>query len=344
MMLNTFKSKVLLIGLLLIMLVLIFAFMWLDNQSPEQVFAKKYDGNWQNAIEVLGGSEAHQLFKQINNKLDVNTQHDMAHDFGRALFEVEGIAGTATCDADYGFGCYHEFFLSAVANEGLDVIYDLDQACIDKNGFGGQGCQHGIGHGLLQYFGHSRINEALNTCAQLQWQEPLFGCQSGVFMEYNFPTPIEGVTEQDAGNKFSEDDPYHPCDSVPVRFKFSCLYTLPTWWTMSVDLDVDKMGELCEAVPGQRYSDICYKGLARALVQLTSFDMDQSLEYCGQMPEGRGQVICKAGLAWSFWDSEFSDNFKKPCQTLEGDEYVLCANEADPLGTMNLLEQDAPND
>ena len=333
----TKKKLFIIIGLFLLIGVLLVASL-LQERSPEQIFAGKYDNSWHEAIEDLGGDMAYELFVQINDKQDINTQHGFAHDFGGALFDVEGIDGTTVCDSNYGFGCYHQFFLNAVAYEGLDVLTKLDEACIEKNGFGGQGCQHGIGHGLLQYFGHSRLNDALQSCSTLQWQEPLFGCKSGVFMEYNFPTLIEGVTEEDAGNQFDERRPYDPCFSVPEKFQYTCLYTLPMWWSLTVELPYPEMGQLCEGIHSQYYSDICYKGIARVAVQTKGFDPDVAIDLCEQMPSKRGEIICKSGAAWAFWDSEFSHQFKKPCETLEGQDRTLCEQETDPLGEVNLFE------
>jgi hypothetical protein len=336
------ERKGLLIALFVLLLAVLTMFLFITNdKTPEQIFASRYDGDWHKAIEDLGAIEAHRLFVEINDKLGVETQHGLAHVFGSALYDVEGVEGTTVCNSDYGFGCYHEFFLSAVTSEGLEVLNDLDQACIDKNGFGGQGCQHGIGHGLVQFFGHLKLNEALNKCAMLQWQESLFGCQSGVFMEYNFPTPIEGVTDIDVGREFDVNNIYAPCNTVPERFKYSCIYALPMWWAMLVEIEYPKIGSFCEELTEQKYSDICYKGLALTLIQTRGFDPVLAIETCEVMPSKRGEIMCKAGASWALWDSESSQYYKQPCESLSGTEYDLCGEAADPLGTHNLLTENS---
>lgn len=304
---------------------------FLNRGGVEKQFTYEYESSWVNVIEDLGPDEAYQFFIKYNDKQDFLDQHNIAHGFGEDLFAVEGVDGATVCDSRYGFGCYHQFFLSAVSAQGIDVVDTLDEVCIDKNGFGGQGCQHGIGHGLVQYFGHSRLNEALDVCSRLAWQEPLFGCQSGVFMEYNFPSIVEGVTEEGAGNKYSDDDPYHPCNVAPEKFKYACFYSLPEWWSRGADLDYRTMGQLCEEISVKKYSDICYKGVGLDAVQLSGFNPDGAIEMCSLMPSKEGIAFCRAGVKWAFWDSDFQGQYNDLCSGLDEDSKRICENESDLL-------------
>lgn len=328
---NRLKNKKIFFLVTFLILLLVLVWFVLGRGDVEKRFVYEYGSSWENVIRDLGPSESYEFFVEYNDRQDFLEQHNIAHGFGEDLFAVEGVDGATVCDERYGFGCYHQFFLSAVSAKGIEVVDTLDKVCIEENGFGGQGCQHGIGHGLVQYFGHSRINEALDVCGSLAWQEPLFGCQSGVFMEYNFPSIVEGVTEEGAGNKYDEKNPYHPCDTVAERFKYACFYSLPEWWSRGEELSYETIGDLCQGILNREYSKICFKGIGLDAVQLSEFEPSGAIEKCNQMPSVEGIAFCRAGVAWAFWDSDFQGQHRNLCSGLDEESQRICENESDLL-------------
>lgn len=168
-------------------------------------------------IEDMGGREAYQTFKQQYENVPFDAQHSASHLFGESLFHSLGLPGISVCDSDFSFGCYHGFFTKAVSEQGLVVVSDLDVACTavtDAQSI--SACQHGIGHGILEYVGPLHLSRALEACTNTHQSNPLVGCTSGVFMEYNVPLSVSenGVFSTTARPLENPNEPYHPCTEV----------------------------------------------------------------------------------------------------------------------------------
>src|SRR3989338_2641211 len=162
---------------------------------------------WSARIDSIGTARAYGEFKEAYEAQDSKFQHLAAHVMGSLLYEKEGLAGLGICDATFAFGCYHSFFGSAVSKEGIGAIKDFDRICMEKFGPWGTGCPHGIGHGILEYMGHEKLDEALAACAHTTQKHPLLGCTSGVFMEYNFPVLIGKEEASSQVRKWNPDSP-----------------------------------------------------------------------------------------------------------------------------------------
>lgn len=286
-------------------------------------------------IRSIGASEAYALFREeYEQASDFSPKHFAAHEFGEALYETEGIEGIGVCDSSFGFGCFHSFFGRAIAEGGLSAAQELDAACIHLFGIGGQGCQHGIGHGLVEYLGHKRIPEALAVCASLEWEYELFGCPSGVFMEYNFPTLIDeqgarpGVRALRAGENY-----FSPCDEVAPRFRKQCLLSQVEWWQRGVRLDYQEMAHLCSSLEDAEDNKICFLGIGNSAAPALLFQKDQVRGACRQMPSEVTTTQCLSGAAWAFWDEgTFRDQADLLCADL-GPLEEQCKQDADFTGT-----------
>ncbi len=257
-----------------------------DKEGPEKVYSdleKIYDSN---------STFAHSTF----------------HLFGEILYTKFKLSGIDYCDNFAGFGCYHGLFIKAVSDKGLDVAIDLDQKCVEKFGIQGLGCPHGIGHGLVEYFGIGKIKEALSICAKLSWQGPLFGCAGGVFMENNFPTVFDKdgvgkVTVREAhGNLFE------PCLSLDSKFKQACYFEQASWWNKVLNSDYQKIGNFCNSLKVSNEKESCLLGLGNAIAESTQYDPSSIVKGCSQMPNKPTEMLCRAGGAWAF----FSNLDKRP--------------------------------
>ncbi len=258
--------------------------------------------DWASQIQRQGPEQAYQIFKQETAKENVEEQHIQAHAFGQALYEVQGVKGVTVCDSAFGFGCFHQFFLSAIMGEGLEIVPQLDEACIQKFGLGGQGCQHGIGHGLVEYFSHD-LSQALNVCAKMKWQKPLFGCQSGVFMEYNFPTFVDENGGRRQSRQFDKTQPFSPCFEIPDRFHLSCVYAQAEWWDKGLSLNYSEMGEYCRTLTESDLRQICFIGIGVSAVSAGNFETEAVLQACGEMSGEAAQISCRGGGYWGFFDA-----------------------------------------
>ncbi|OGI62791.1 hypothetical protein A2818_00910 [Candidatus Nomurabacteria bacterium RIFCSPHIGHO2_01_FULL_40_12] len=292
---------------------------------------KSITNKWVSMIDKIGAEAAYQKFKQENSGQDQESQHLNAHEFGIALYEKVGMKGVAVCDSSFGYGCYHQLLLTAIAEQGLSVVHELDQACIKKFGERGLGCQHGIGHGLLDYYGYS-LDKALAMCATMQWQKPLFGCQSGVFMENNFPIVLNENGESKPMRQFNQQAPYEPCFDVEKRFQYSCFYLQPEWWDQATDLSYAQLGQLCLRIEEKVRRELCFRGVGTGAVSTTNFDLSSVIKACRSMPSLEYEIMCRSGASWTFSDNDgYQIATNRVCEDLPQNKSNMCFEQADRL-------------
>lgn len=250
-------------------------------------------------IRMHGGDAAYRAFKKHYLGVPFDLQHNAAHVFGESLYDEEGIAGVRLCDQEFNFGCYHGFFTRAVASEGLDVIGALDRACDASDR--PTACQHGIGHGILEYLGHSRLGDALLACKKTHQPDPLAGCTSGVFMEYNVPLSVggDGTFALQTRPLEHHDEPYHPCTELPDEFRLSCYHELPQWWAQVYGQDFATLGAFCAAAPYPGGGRACFNGLGNVIASFGEYDADTVAGLCRQIADSEGRDSCFINAAWS---------------------------------------------
>lgn len=257
-------------------------------------------------IDKVGAEGAYAEVKKLSDLVNP-ASHSSSHLFGEVLYEKEGISGISVCDDYAGFGCYHGLFVKAVSDRGLAVAKELDRACVEKFGILGLGCPHGIGHGLVEFLGYDKLNEALDICAQLTWQGELFGCQSGVLMEYNFRTIFEEggsevVTREAHGNL------YEPCQSVAERFGQACFFEQAAWWREVLNSDDEKVGAFCGGINNSTQKEACFLGLGDAVAERSFYDKEAVKEACSRMPDDYGKALCFTGGAWAYFANPEKEN------------------------------------
>ncbi len=275
--------------------------------------------------------EALVLFKSENEHLPGPEQHEKAHVFGEVLYAHEGLSGLTVCDGSFGFGCYHSFLGSAITDYGPEVVKKLDASCVEKYGPGGIGCFHGIGHGLLSYYGYSlsNVEHALSECKGLSWKRPLGGCADGVFMEYNFR--IMEKNPADRSRVFNMEERYQPCDTLSI-YKEGCYFGLPAWWASVLQEDSSlpaTLGDFCEYIDDATMRRACYRGIGYGILPQTQFDAKTGELFCDAVATGEARVLCREGLAWAFYaDPATRDMAEGICTNgLSATEAKLCIEE-----------------
>jgi hypothetical protein len=257
------------------------------------------------SIEFLfqqeGGVRTYEEFKKSYKDASVLVSHPAAHLFGEILYKRSEIAGIGVCDSEFGFGCYHGFFGSAVRSKGEVIVMQLDEACVNAYGPMGLGCPHGIGHGLGEYFGPSRIQEQLDWCEKLTWKGRFFGCQGGVFMEYNTPVITSDTSVITSVRPWDMANPYGICLSVSENFQPACFLELSGWWSQVIAKDYEKMGVLCQQLVGVVIRESCFLGIGYTHAALENYDVAQVHSICGYMPLEDSELLCRAGASWSFF-------------------------------------------
>lgn len=258
---------------------------------------------WQERMSAVGPERAYDEFKARYAGQDFQLQHTRSHLFGGLLYPAAGINGIAVCDPLFGdFGCEHGFSAAAITAGGLDAVAALNTACTYtlKGPKLIVSCQHGIGHGILEYLGRDRLPEALEACPAPPPENPFAGCAVGVFMEYNVPT-AHATAPADAGLRvFDPDRPYVPCPSLPDAFRLACYHQLPQWWEKVMAKDYRRIGQLCADIPATAARDACFRGAGNVAGPSSRYDVAATVRKCRSMPSAHGRALCLQTASWGF--------------------------------------------
>lgn len=307
----------------------IVAFIWFARSMPSDSSALDVPAARAAFLEDIrreGGIDAYRAFKETYAHSEFDRAHNAAHIFGESLFDVLGIGGVRVCDQNFNFGCYHGFFTKAVGAEGLQVVAELDGACREFES--PTACQHGIGHGILEYVGHTRLADALEACKKTHQPDPLAGCTSGVFMEYNVPLSVSGDGSFALAARPLEnpDEPYAPCPKVSEEFRSSCYHELPQWWAQVYGKDFKKLGDLC-AEAGD-YARSCFEGLGNILASFAEYDAQKAIEFCGVITDAGGKTECLLNSSWSvFNEGGDARGASEVCEKLPKEEQAKCPKQ-----------------
>lgn len=294
--------------------------------DPKEINFTQARSLWQEKIASLGPQKAFAAFKQQYSSLDPNTQHSLAHIFGEVLYKQIGIDGITTCDASFSFGCYHSFFGSAIADKGPAIVQSLNKACLDKYGPLGTGCQHGIGHGAMEYYGGSRVKEALALCSKIQ-SIPLLGCSSGVFMEYNFPTIVSGQQARTT-TRALDNAPDRICTQIDTKFQPSCYFELSSWLAKNYK-SYQKTADFCSRLEGQNKVD-CLRGLGNTIAADKNYTLKIAVPVCRSLTEEEEKVYCLAGEGWAFFAMPpYHNSYQQVCTDLPQQDKTTCLRLAD---------------
>ncbi len=285
---------------------------------------------WTQEIKKKGAKEAFAEFVQANTKAPEDRQHFAAHVMGGLLGEMFGADGIAACGSQFSFGCYHGLFSTVIARGGPGLISDLDRACVKAYGTLGTGCQHGIGHGILEYTGYENLNDALALCTSTTQLVPLLGCTSGVFMEYNEPLGGDPSALVRSTRAFDADTPYKPCTSVPGEFQASCYYELGGWLYNALTADYPHIDRVCGALSGSDRKN-CYRGVGSLIPPMEGYDdVAGALAHCAGFSTATATLSCRAGVSWALYQvPEYRARAAEACAYPDAESTKACSALAD---------------
>lgn len=283
---------------------------------------------WKQQLTQKDPAAVYSSFQKKNAAAPQTRQHFSAHVMGGLLADALGTKGITVCDASFGFGCFHGFFARLISSGGTALISSLDQECVAKYGPFGTGCQHGIGHGVLEYVGYTNLSKALELCKETTQKVPLLGCVTGVFMEYN--TPLAGAENGliPDRRKFDPDHPYEPCTSVAPEYQGSCYLELGHWLVSSVGTDISNLERVCGGLSGDARK-YCFLGIGDVTAPMHSYSLSESTAFCDQFTE-TGALYCRAGVSWAlFANPEYRPNAKAACTFTDAEKSAECQTFAD---------------
>ncbi len=289
------------------------------SQAPE-VAAE----NWETRIDAVGAAKTYDEYKKAYKDKPFAEQHVAAHRMGALLYRKVGFDGFSVCDPSFAFGCYHAFFGQVLAERGVESVVSLARACRERYGEeNSSGCEHGIGHGLMEHLGRGKLLRALELCETTGQREPFFGCTSGAFMEYNTATIFnDGVARIDT-RAMDPDNPHEPCNTVvPEKQRPSCYYEISLWWKAVLGLDFEKVGNMCADAPGELERDACYRGWGTVVAENIDYRPDRALEACGLIRDREGALRCLAGVASRLFNGGHPREARELCRYIPPESIV----------------------
>lgn len=297
-------------------------------------YAKEKE-HWRSRIENIGERNAYQEMVREANGRSTSQAHVLAHSFGESLFEVKGVSGFVACGTQFVYGCYHQFIGSAIVALGLPVIEEFRTACAQESLSNSFSCEHGLGHGILGYFGYSMDNlkKSLAMCGPPNRDTPENGCIDGVFMEYNIHELTAYTSGKITPRTFSLDSAYSPCFEVEKKYRMQCVYELPNWWLASIVGPQDmegvfaQAGAYCIALPDKTFTRICFEGIGHVAPALSNLNPDTAEAFCTAAGGGSSdnKESCLSAAVFRFMVEGFKD-YLALCERfrLSGDDLARC--------------------
>lgn len=258
-------------------------------------------------IERVGPEKAQdELFK---SGLPFTGQtHLLNHVVGDYLYEKFSTKGLVFCRDYFLSSCYHGFILHAIADGGMEAVFQIFAECQKYGRAISDQCAHGMGHGFLANQGYKNLLGALKTCDEAITtipNFPAFNCYDGVFME-NIWAVHDGSPSPDRWVK--KDDLFYPCSDPRIKSKYlkGCWSNQPSLVYQEFQVNIRKIAmDLCNKVENSNNKKMCFDGLARQIHPLSHGDIKEMIDLCGLMPNGTWKNYClvvNAGAAYSVGD------------------------------------------
>lgn len=299
-------------------------FVWYVPVSTEGSAHDESIAFWRTQIRSLGPVVAYQEFScPFTGEADLKA-HSPAHAFGAALYMEKGLDAAAVCDDRFQYGCLHEFFGRAIAERGLAVVPALDLQCMKSVGTqAAMRCEHGLGHGILAYFGYDQEgrDRAVESCHGISGDAG--ACASGVFMEYFNQTML---ADQANIPKKSVEQLFALCASIPLADRAGCVVELPRQWRKSLFENTGTstkarkdIGTWCEsyrATPSLYRA--CAEGMGNDLYILTGGDETLASNLCAESAQSpQALAYCRAQVSNLLESYKKSEAHARTCLTAD---------------------------
>lgn len=244
--------------------------------------------DWSRRIDDVGGKEAYQELKNKYKDLKPYDAHLYSHLFGTLLYIKLGAQGVSVCDDAFAYGCYHSYMGKAIQDQGIGVVNTLGAHCAENlrsMKMNPGGCHHGIGHGILSYYGYTfhSLQRALATCYEFKNENEITPCEAGVYMEYDFRFML---LDEKATREFQENDPESPCKQLADNLKPYCYFSHGRWMIESLTGTYPerfkKIGKICSAVEGEENKTQCFAGPGHVVGMYANYSIPTARQLCKQ--------------------------------------------------------------
>lgn len=311
---SNLKRVSILITILIALSLLVIFILTVQKKQTYQTYTLDYNQlkKFKYQIDSRDPKVVYQEVKNNIKNLSFTTKHDIIHLFGKALYQTKGATGVSICDDSFAFGCFHGLFIEAMTKEGIAIMTKLDKICQETGENNYDLCQHGIGHGLVEYFGREKLPQALEQCKLIQ-QNLLLGCSSGVFMDYFYPS--EFGQSKSSSLKVDPDNPFKVCKFLDPEFINSCIFELPGLWRKT-EPDISKLATRCFSLPDTVNQMYCFRGLGYATGDTRQPNPKLSLYMCNMISSEKERLYCLSGASWFYNSTDQSEDIVRLAKTL----------------------------
>lgn len=261
-------------------------------------------------------------------------RHRRAHIFGESLYQLLGFNGVSVCDEQFTYGCLHELTAQSLYAHGMGALSDLVGVCKSLEPDKRNECEHGLGHGILAYYGYSlsNVEKSLQHCSAFSdaFTDVVGGCNGGVFMEFNLQAMKgDGVQPREV----IHNDLFYPCRDVDTQYSLSCIYKLPQWWDalyseLNTPQRYPKLATLCSTLGvTTREQHVCYAGIGVVAFGVSTLPEKIEAACTSMQPNDEAVYACLANAAYRY---RMIDESKSSllCNSLSGYQLSACISAA----------------
>ena len=240
-------------------------------------------------------SDALELSLALSKIGTIDDCHFVSHEIGHASYEMtqdvtkslHGMDGTM-CRGGYFHGVLASYFHN-IRESGADFPDSYQTICDDLIGSSNyQDCVHGLGHGLVHYFG-DELNNSIESCHELSFYQDVI-CTNGVMMQYTDDVmTINGISKETLSGM---------CDSNTLQGidYVDCSMSIGNTLAFFTDHNLEKGKELCNLIEDEDSRNYCVKGLELEIQEsekqtFTPFTEEQREKYQPQFVEGYANQI-----------------------------------------------------
>lgn len=259
--------------------------------------------------------------------------HEIIHELGHEAYEKYNSFAVAMsyhdsfCTSGYTHGVIEQLFGEA------EDINDLDRSlltiCKDiQDQFLSWECYHGIGHGLMFYFGNN-VSTAISYCDKFATYDEQSACANGVFMEhFNYPDQFD-----------NQNQTYSLFDICKVNnYKQDCYINAPIGYLYSTNFDYTNAIEWCEHAEQDSIKD-CFQGLGAQATRRKLNDLHFVDSFCNKI-SFPNNAYCIAGMVSTLQSFDNSlDGIKEMCTKMSSPNDSYCEEAVKSAANQSLTQK-----
>ena len=240
-------------------------------------------------------SDALELSIALSKIGTIDDCHFVSHEVGHVAFNerpnvIENLIGMdgTMCRGGYFHGVLAAYFHETQENN-KSFPSDYKIICNELIGTSNyQDCVHGLGHGLVHYFGED-LNSSLEKCHDMSFYQNRL-CMKGVMMQYtdNVLTR-QGITSNTVSNLCNESK-LNNVDFV------ECSMSIGTTLAFFTNHDVEEGSKSCKLIEHQQGQNYCLEGLRLEIQDSEKYEInplteDMREKFQPQFIEGTSKII-----------------------------------------------------